>query len=171
MQPEQENFDALQRLLKLKRYEQPPPRYFNEFSANVIAGIRAVGTANGRAAEQLEWEAPWLHRLLGALQAKPVYGWVFACALCVLVVGGIVSLERPDTLPNVAIGGGGESFTSVDKPELSPFVVFGGQAAAHAERLANLGSTNPVIPFEGPLFNGQPSTQPVPVSGPFGPLR
>ena len=41
MNDERENFDALQRLLKVKRYEQPPPRYFNEFSGQVLARISA----------------------------------------------------------------------------------------------------------------------------------
>ena len=33
MNSENDNFDQIQRMLKLKRYEQPPPRYFNDFSS------------------------------------------------------------------------------------------------------------------------------------------
>ena len=40
MNAEPENFDQLCRLLKLKRHESPPPRYFNDFSSQVIARIR-----------------------------------------------------------------------------------------------------------------------------------
>lgn len=41
MEQSPENFESLQKLLKLKRYEQPPPRFFNEFSGNVIARIQS----------------------------------------------------------------------------------------------------------------------------------
>ena len=44
-----DSFDSLQKLLRLKRYEQPPPRYFNEFSATVISRIRAGESRRARA--------------------------------------------------------------------------------------------------------------------------
>ena len=44
MESSPENFESLQKLLKLKRHEQPPPRFFNEFSGRVIARIQSEGT-------------------------------------------------------------------------------------------------------------------------------
>src|SRR5258706_288966 len=39
MNPNTENFDQLRKLLALKRYELPPPRYFNEFSGRIMARL------------------------------------------------------------------------------------------------------------------------------------
>ena len=34
-----DNFDSLRKVLRVKRHEQPPPRYFNEFASHVMARI------------------------------------------------------------------------------------------------------------------------------------
>jgi len=153
MQPEHRDGAPLQRVLKLKRYERPPPLYFNNVSAHVIASIRAGGASKADSSlGQLEWEAPWLHRLLAAMQAKPIYGWVFAGALCALVVGGVVSLEKPDTLP--AGIGGAPTLATAEQPELKAFTRFGHQADVW-------NSTNPVMPIGGLPFDNFPQPQPV----------
>jgi hypothetical protein len=88
MTPEQESFDALRRLLKLKRYEQPPPGYFNSFSREVVAQIRAGEKAvQKQTLEGLFWEAPWLQRLLDSFQARPAFAAGFGSAICALAIG------------------------------------------------------------------------------------
>lgn len=39
MNPESENFEALRRLMSLKRHEQPPPGYFNRLPGTILARI------------------------------------------------------------------------------------------------------------------------------------
>jgi len=88
MTPEQEDFDALRRMLKLKHYEQPPPGYFNSFSREVVARIQAGEKAVQRQSlEGLFWEAPWLQRLLDSFQARPAFAASFGAAVCALAIG------------------------------------------------------------------------------------
>ena len=85
------NFEALRRLLALKRHEIPPPGYFEDFSSNVIARIRA-----GEAAQPM----PWLLRFFMAFEAKPAYPVALASSLCVLLLIGIVNVEQnPELAP------------------------------------------------------------------------
>ena len=95
MNENENNFESLRRLLALKRHETPPPGYFENFSSQVTARIRA---GKGRAAERQEIELPWFFRLLSAFEAKPAFAGAFASALCLLLVFGIFVAERPDSM-------------------------------------------------------------------------
>jgi hypothetical protein len=96
MNENKNNFESLRRLLALKRHETPPPGYFEKFSREVAVRIRA-GEVGGMA-DAFE-RLPWLFRLLSAFETKPAFAGGFACALCLLLLFGIVYAERPDAAP------------------------------------------------------------------------
>ena len=91
------DFEALRRLLALKRLETPPPGYFENFPGAVMARLRAgqSGAQDG-VAERLADRLPWLFRIIQALENKPAFATTFASALCLLLLGGIVFAERPE---------------------------------------------------------------------------
>jgi hypothetical protein len=100
MSPEQDEFKDLRRLLALKRHEQPPPGYFDQFSRQVILCIKAgEKSASVFHAETHLFHLPWFQSLWGALQAKPVLAGVFSLAVCGLVVTGINMSERSQGTP------------------------------------------------------------------------
>src|SRR6185437_12545452 len=88
-----EEFEKLQKLLKLKRHEQPPPGYFNNFSTRVINGI----DRQAQKEYQRYGEAAWLFRLLGTLETNPIAAGVFGMSLCGLLVAGIAYSQTPDS--------------------------------------------------------------------------
>src|SRR6187399_673677 len=92
MNPEQQNFDHLRRLLKLKRYEHPHPRYFNDFSSRVISRIRA-GDEGGEAALG---HPSWLLKFWSLFEAKPMLPGAIGVALCALLVFVAVGTGKPD---------------------------------------------------------------------------
>ncbi len=91
MNENENNFDALRQLLKLKQHETPPPGYFNNFSSQVIARIRACEAKSPAS------EVPWLFKFLQLFELKPAFAGAFASALLLLLVFGIVYAERPDS--------------------------------------------------------------------------
>ena len=100
MSQDTENFEQLRRLLALKRHEQPPPGYFNDFSSQVIARIKLGESGDrGFAIEHLLWEAPWLQRIWAAFEAKPVLAGVFGVAVCGLLITGVIYSDRTDVPP------------------------------------------------------------------------
>lgn len=97
MTPEQDSFEELRRLLALKRHEQPPPGYFNQFSRQVIARIKAGETAESQSfLERLFPRTSWVRSLWNGFEAKPIVAGAFGIGVCSLLVVGLVSSERMD---------------------------------------------------------------------------
>lgn len=112
MNPENQNFESLQRLLKLKRYEQPPPRYFSDFSGQVIRRISA-GPAGAQAdAAVAISEISWLQRALSIFEAKPLLAGAFGLAVVGVLVGGAFSSSE------VEIPVGPTSFAGTQLPPM-----------------------------------------------------
>jgi hypothetical protein len=156
MNEHENNFESLRRLLVLKRYETPPPGYFNYFSSQVLQRIRAGDT--GKSAnwvEEMFGQAPWLEKLLQVLDVKPVFASAFAGALCLLLFLGIIYAERPDltSQPVLQAANTAASFAAVS-PSLYQ----------SADQMGIVSSTNPVLSLQpvASLFGRQnPLAQPV----------
>src|SRR6185295_5567848 len=89
MNPDSENFEPLRRLLALKRHEQPPPGYFDGFSREVMARIRAGETEPSREASAGSlWQRLWT-----MLEAKPIFAGAFGAGVCAVLISGILNSE------------------------------------------------------------------------------
>ena len=121
MHPDSENFVQLRRLLALKRYEQPAPGYFHDFSRQVIVRIQAGRRADHSSAlGRLFWDAPWLQRLWAALETKPILAGAVGVAACALLLAGVVySTEKADTASAPAVAPQAME-ASLNLPEPSP---------------------------------------------------
>ena len=107
MNPDPENFEALRRLLALKRHEQPPPGYFNGFSSSVIARIKAGERGEpDTVLQRLFGEQGWWQSLCASLQSRPGYAGAFGAIACTLLISGIVYSENSPALPSRSIGKG-----------------------------------------------------------------
>ena len=156
MNPEQQNFDRLRRLLKLKRYEHPHPRYFNDFSSRVISRIRA-GEEGGEAA--LGYPS-WLLKFWSLFEAKPMLPGAIGVALCALLVFVAVGTGKPDD-PS------GSIVTVMQPSPVAPIFTVSEDQVTSTNPVIQLGSgslfdqirlsqqpqraldSNPLIPFRG----------------------
>lgn len=95
MNETEENFESLRRLLALKRHETPPPGYFNNFSRQVLARIRA-GDVDSSASLAERFGMSRLLKWLQAFETTPAFAGSFATVLCLLLVFGAVMAQRPE---------------------------------------------------------------------------
>jgi len=145
MNEKENNFESLRRLLALKRHETPPPGYFENFSREVTARIRA-GEMGGTA--DVSKPLPWLFRLMAAFEAKPAFAGAFASALCMLLFFGIVYAERPDATLQPLLTAQVESPVNVPS---SPMSLALNTLPVEQPAIIPINSTNPV-------FNAQPAS-------------
>jgi len=130
MDTDQQN-QKLSQLLKLKRYEQPPPRYFSHFSVQVLRRIEAGEGVNRN----------WLEKLWSLFETKPGLTGVAATAACGLVITGVLFAEHGDN--TVQLGDFGQ-------PALVP-----SPSAQGGVQTVSFFSTNPVSPLSSQVPPGQ----------------
>jgi hypothetical protein len=139
MNSDSENFEQLRKLLALKRHEQPPPGYFNNFSGKVIARIES--------ASQAEDGLAWLRRLWALVESKPMLTGAFGAAVCALVISGLIFSDDVESASNgvrVAAGGANSPLGGNGQPlAMNP-------ASDHSQFTS---STNPVSPELNSLLN------------------
>jgi hypothetical protein len=90
MNSDRENFEQLRRLLALKKYEQPPPGYFDHFSQQVIARIQGEGVAQETGF--LHWftsPIAWMQRVWDSLETRPALAGAFGFAVCGVLASGL----------------------------------------------------------------------------------
>jgi hypothetical protein len=96
MQKEPDDFGELRKLLAIKKYESPPPGYFNRFSDQVIARIEA---------RQISAAVPsWRHWLAGLWHRPAVsgaYALLFGC-LAMIALGLSQTQIAQQNLPQTA---------------------------------------------------------------------
>ena len=155
MSADQENFERLRQLLALKRHEQPPPGYFNNFSREVIARIRAGEAGFGASAgEPLFSEPSLLQRFWSLFETKPALAGAFGVLVCGLLVSGVIYSGGVDQQA-VPAGAINDMFAGTAKPV----------ANAALQRPVLVSSTNGILQPGGSLFEEfqarQPQAQPV----------
>ena len=142
MSEDANNFEALRRLLALKRHETPPPGYYNHFSSAVIQRIR-----EGREMETAVFSgrrfnlAAWLEKLFQVFDTKPVFASGFVGALCLLLFFGIVNADRPNLTaqPLLPVA----NATAASLAALSPTAL-----SPSADQMGIVSSTNPVLSLQ-----------------------
>ena len=164
MKPQSQNFQSLRRLLALKRYEKPPPGFFDDFSTRVVARIRSGERVDQGFFEQLYSAAGWLQPFLSIFETRPILVGAFGSAVCLLIVSGIVySDNRPEPSNDVM---------AIRQPETEfPFAVSPTMAVSQPmdDTTSTSNSVAPVRALFDEAESGQPSTQPVNLLVPANP--
>jgi hypothetical protein len=120
MSSDSENFEQLRKLMALKKHEQPPPGYFNNFSHEVVTRIK-VSQQPGRDITEVLAPVPWLLRLLNMLETKPLFAGAFGMGVCALLISGIVYSEKvqpiaPIDIANTVVGASLASVNPLAEP-------------------------------------------------------
>lgn len=124
-----EDFETLRKALALKKYEQPPPGYFNRLPNQIMARIEA-GEGQSRF-----WE-----RFIPSFTFRPAMAYGFGLAMCGAVALGVYYTS------NLPVSNNGPMTASSMTTSQQPAAITGpapGPALA-SQNQATVNSTNPV---------------------------
>ena len=132
-----DNFEALEKLLRLKRHETPPPRYFSDFSSRILSRIEAG-----------EARPSWWDRF--GLDLRPAFAAGVGVLACGLVIYGVATAGGDEAqLAGSFLTGAGTTLAS------------GNGLMSPAEPATAANSTNPVPAYTTPtdrkVFGGLPT--------------
>lgn len=117
MNAEPENFEQLRRLLIVKRHEQPPPGFFDNFSRRVMVRIEAGDTGEvALGIGRWFWKTAWLQRFFSALEQKPALAGAFSLSMCGLLLAGIISSVAPAEPGRLDLLNGSQSLADHGRP-------------------------------------------------------
>src|SRR5829696_7364942 len=125
-----DNFESLEKLVRLKRHEQPPPRYFKEFSGRVIDRI-----------ERGEARLSWWERF--GFDLRPALAAGVGLVACGLIVYGVATTDgEAGAVAGVGLIGFNPKDSAVQAPSL----------IADPEQSLAANSTNPVPAYERSFY-------------------
>jgi hypothetical protein len=153
-QSTESDFSKLQTLLRLKRHEQPPPRYFNDLPGQVIARIKSG--ERGSRSDGTDQVPSWLEKLWSTLEAKSMTPALLGVAGCVVVAAILLFPDHPAPLPASGLLGNTRAATD-------PAEALTGSEPGLGIALAN--STNPTAVMPVSLFDTGPALKTLPASG------
>lgn len=151
-----ENFDNLQKLLKLKRHEQPPPGYFNNFSLKILYRIESEEDRNP--------DTAWIRKFFAILETNPIAAGLFGISVCSLLISGIAYSQYQPAPAGIAA-------SSVNMDLADAGVIGRGtdlSKVSHADSVAP--SVNPMFSTNvpGSLLSGMQPVMALPVNYPVG---
>jgi hypothetical protein len=160
MDHESESFDALQRLLALKRHEVPPPGYFDRLPREIhvrLAAARQPVPARRRADVP---ESNWLATFLRLVESRPSFVGALGTAVCGVIFAGIVYSHYRDEPASALMP------ELVQTPAILPLLTENPGGTLPSTLFS---STNPVVPrppssllFDGNWLRAQPASTPSP---------
>ena len=148
MSTESDNFEALRKLLVLKKHEVPPPGYFDQFASEIRSRLAAGEHRQTDLWREMGDEASWLQRLWSSLAAQPALAGAVGMAVCGVMLAGVYFSQSSES------GNGGVTVAESWKLTAPAVSALAGGQMSPATMLAS-SSTNPVmaVPAGGSLFD------------------
>lgn len=144
MDTNHDQFDDVRKLLALKKYEQPPPRFFQEFSGKVIDRLHALEHAR---------PVTWLQRLGLDLDFKPAMMGAFGVVVCGLLLVGVLVSGGSTPSPTTNFSMNGDSSVLFAPPGDAPAFASGASLNPVVNPSEIPSSTAPVSGASGSPFS------------------